>query len=809
MSPSSDEFKTSAVSLGQVFTELSTTSDGLTTPEAEKRLQEYGFNEIVEKKQHPWLKFFGFFWGPIPWMIEIAAVLAALIHHWETFYIIVAMLLLNAGVGFWQRQKADHAIALLKEKMALTARVRRDCAWGQIPARELVPGDIVRLRLGDIAPADLRLIDGDYLLVDESALTGESLPQEKTVGQVAYAGAIVRQGEMDGVAAATGLNTYFGKTARLVETARTASHLQKALVKMADYLILVGLLLVVVVFLVALFRHENLWETLEFALVLTVAAVPATLPAVLSVTMAIGAGLLAHKGAIVSNMAAIDELAGMDILCSDKTGTITQNLLSVKEIRPLSGFTPQDVSTLAGLASREEDGDPIDLAVLDAAKPENLTGFEIIAFKPFDPVSKRVEVALTDTAGQTFQVSKGAPQAILALLAPDITLAAEVDAVVQEFAAKGYRTLGVARTDATGLWRYAGLISLYDPPRDDSAATIQSAQSLGVAIKMVTGDHLAIARETARQVNLGTDIKTPEDFLDRPDREAKLQVEAADGFAQVFPEHKFHIVELLQTGGHIVGMTGDGVNDAPALKKADAGIAVAGATDAAKSAAAIVLTRPGLSVIIDAIQESRRIFQRMKSYAIYRIGGIMRVLLFVTLSILIFNLYPVTAVMIVLQTLLNDLPILAIAYDHARPGDLPDTWEIREILSISTFLGVMGVFFSFSLLYLGLRVLHLNLGQIQTFIFLKLAVAGYLDIFMGRTRGFFWSLKPGGLLVISGILTRLLATAMAVFGWFMTPIAWQIALLVWGWSVLELLVTDPLKVCVYRVLDHRGIVFHR
>jgi H+-transporting ATPase len=256
-------------------------------------------------------------------------------------------------------------------------------------------------------------------------------------------------------------------------------------------------------------------------------------------------------------------------------------------------------------------------------------------------------------------------------------------------------------------------------------------------------------------------------------------------------------------------MTGDGVNDAPALKKADAGIAVAGATDAAKSAAAIVLTRPGLSVIIDAIQESRRIFQRMKSYAIYRIGGIMRVLLFVTLSILIFNLYPVTAVMIVLQTLLNDLPILAIAYDHARPGDLPDTWEIREILSISTFLGVMGVFFSFSLLYLGLRVLHLNLGQIQTFIFLKLAVAGYLDIFMGRTRGFFWSLKPGGLLVISGILTRLLATAMAVFGWFMTPIAWQIALLVWGWSVLELLVTDPLKVCVYRVLDHRGIVFHR
>ena len=432
-----------------------------------------------------------------------------------------------------------------------------------------------------------------------------------------------------------------------------------------------------------------------------------------------------------------------------------------------------------------------------------------LEFKPFDPVSKRVEATVTDAAGQTYHLSKGAPQAILALPAPEISLATEVDAVIQEFAAKGFRTLGVARTDASGLWRYAGLISLYDPPREDSAATIQAAQSLGVTIKMVTGDHLAIARETARQVNLGTNIKTPEDFLDRPDREAKLQVEAADGFAQVFPEHKFHIVELLQTGGHIVGMTGDGVNDAPALKKADAGIAVAGATDAAKSAAAIVLTRPGLSVIIDAIQESRRIFQRMKSYAIYRIGGIMRVLLFVTLSILIFKFYPVTAVMIVLQTLLNDLPILAIAYDNARPGDLPEKWDMREILSISTFLGVMGVLLSFSLLYIGLELLHLNPAQIQTFIFLKLTAAGYLDIFMGRTRGFFWSLKPGWLLVTSGVVTRMLATAMAIFGWLMTPISWQLALLVWGWSILELLVTDPLKVCVYRVLDHQGLVFHR
>jgi H+-transporting ATPase len=809
MSQPLDDSQASAISLGQSLAELSTTPDGLSNTEAEKRLREYGFNEIAEKRPHPFLRFFGFFWGPIPWMIEIAAILAALIHHWETFYIIMAMLLLNAGVGFWQRQKADNAIELLKEKMALTARVRRDGAWGQIPARELAPGDIVRVRLGDIVPADLRLIDGEYLLVDESALTGESLPVEKTVGQVAYAGAIIRQGEMDGVVVATGMNSYFGKTARLVETARTASHLQKALEKMADYLILVGLLLVAIIVLVSLFRHDNLWDTLEFALVLTVAAVPATLPAVLSVTMAIGAGVLALKGAIVRNMVAIDELAGMDVLCSDKTGTITQNMLSVVEVRPFAGFTSQEVLSLAALASREEDRDPIDLAVLDSAGTENLASIEVLKFKPFDPVSKRVAVTVRDAEGHKYHLSKGAPQAILSLLAPDISLATKVDAVIQEFAAKGYRTLGVARTDASGHWHYAGLISLSDPPREDSATTIQAAQSLGVTIKMVTGDHLAIARETARQIHLGTNIMTPEDFLDRPDREAKLQVENADGFAQVFPEHKFHIVELLQTSGHIVGMTGDGVNDAPALKKADAGIAVAGATDAAKSAAAIVLTRPGLAVIIDAIQESRKIFQRMKSYAIYRIGGIVRVLLFVTLSILIFKFYPVTAVMIVLQTLLSDLPILAIAYDHARPGDLPEKWEMREILSISTFLGVMGVLFSFSLLYIGLEVLHLDPAQIQTFIFLKLAAAGYLDIFMGRTRGFFWSLKPGGLLVMSGIITRILATLMAIFGWLMTPISWQLALLVWGWGIMELLVTDPLKVCVYRLLDHHGLVFHR
>ncbi|GLI34679.1 plasma-membrane proton-efflux P-type ATPase [Desulforhabdus amnigena] len=800
--------------LPELLARFDSTEAGLSAGEAKTRLDEYGFNEISEKKIHPILEFLGFFWGPIPWMIEAAALLAGFIHHWEDFYIILTMLLLNAGVGFWQRQKAENAIALLKDKLALNARVQRDRRWMEVPARELVPGDVVRIRLGDIIPADIKLMDGDYLMIDESALTGESLPVERPVGDTAYAGSIIRQGEMNALVVATGMETFLGKTARLVTEARTQSHFQKALVKIGDYLIAIGLGLVAIVFLVALFRHESLMETLQYALVLTVAAVPATLPAVLSVTLAVGAAVLADRGAIASKMAAIDELAGMDILCSDKTGTITQNALTVGDIAPLGRFLPEEVLVHAALASREEDRDAIDDAVLARVKelPDGTatsSGYKILEFKPFDPISKRTEAFIEAPDGNRFRVAKGAPQVIASLSREPEATDALVEEQVNAFAAQGYRALAVARTDQAGNWNLMGLISLYDPPRPESAQTIQLAQSLGIQVKMVTGDHKAIAQNIARQVNLGTHFQLASDLLDLPDRKARHLVKTADGFAQVFPEHKYHIIELLQEGGHIVGMTGDGVNDAPALRKADVGIAVAGATDAAKSAAHIVLTHPGLGVIVDAIQESRKIFQRMKSYAIYRIGGIIRVLLFVTLSILIFNFYPVTAVMIVLMTLLNDLPILSIAYDNVSYSRQPEKWNMREILSIATYLGLMGVFFSFSIFLVALKMLHLNHQQIQTLIFLKLSIAGYLDIFMGRTRSFFWSSRPGAMLLWSGIATRILATAIALFGWYMTSISWQLVLIVWGWAAVELLVTDPIKVWVYRVLDHNGIIFRR
>jgi H+-transporting ATPase len=801
-------------SFNELFEKLSTGSTGLSSSEVEKRLIQYGPNEISETKVNPLLKFLGYFWGPIPWMIEAAVLMSAIIGHWEDFGIILSLLLLNATVGFWQENKADNAIELLKQKLAPTARVLRDGKWVQKPSKELVPGDVVRVRLGDIVPADVKLMEGEYLQADESALTGESLPVEKHVEDVAYSGSVVRQGEMDALVVTTGMNTYFGKTTKLVEEAGTQSHFQKAITKIGDYLIAIAGFLVLVIVVVAIFRQESLLATIQFALVLTVASIPAALPAVLSVTMALGAIALAKKEAIVSKLVSIEEMAGVDVLCADKTGTITKNELSIGRIQTLGDFTDRDVMLVGALASREEDQDPIDNAIISKTKTmkeiaNTLDKHEIVEFMPFDPVSKRTEAIVKDIDGNRFKVAKGAPQAILSLVANKNKIAERIDEYVVEFATTGYRALGVAKSAENDKWLYVGLIALYDPPREDSAATINMAKSMGVAVKMVTGDHVAIGREIAKEVNLGTNVMPASSFLDKSDSDAQPIIEKADGFAQVFPEHKFRIVKLLQNKGHIVGMTGDGVNDAPALKEADAGIAVSGATDAAKSAADIVLTKPGISVIIDAIKESRKIFQRMNNYSIYRIAETIRVILFITLSIIIFQFYPVTAMMIVLLAILNDLPIITIAYDNVRYSDKPEKWNMRTVLGIATFLGVLGVISTFLMFYIGLNVFNLNPEVLQSFIYLKLSVAGHLTILVARTRGHFWSIKPAPQLFGAIVITQLVATLITVYGVLLPAMGWGLALFVWGYALLLFLITDFLKVYFYRILDHTGIRFHR
>ncbi|MEN6329599.1 MAG: plasma-membrane proton-efflux P-type ATPase [Methanobacteriaceae archaeon] len=796
--------KIKSSSIDELLDNLSSTRGGLISTEASKRLEEYGSNEISEERINPIIKFLKYFWGPIPWMIEIAIIISALIGHYADLGIITVLLILNAVVGFWQEYKASTAIELLKEKLAINARVLRDGKWTEIPAKVLVPGDIVHVRLGDVIPADLKLIKGDFLSIDESTITGESLPVERKPSDLAYSGSVIRQGEMSALVVLTGMNTYFGKTAQLVEEATTKSHLKKAVVKIGDYLIVLAAVLVTIIFVVALFRQESLFSTLQFALVLVVASIPVALPAVLSVTMAVGAIALAKKDAIVSKLVSIEEMAGVDVLCSDKTGTITKNELAVAGLKSFNGFDTDQILLYAALASEEESGDPIDEAIISKTTADigSFTGeYKIKEFKPFDPVVKRTE-ALVEGENGSFRVSKGAAQVILSLAHDEF--AGEVDKVVNEFAKKGYRSLGVGKSDAEGQWHYAGIIALYDPPREDSAQTIKAAQSMGVDVKMVTGDHLAIAKEVSGEVNLGLKIILPTDFIDEPDRKAKSIVEDSDGFAQVFPEHKYHIVELLQEAGHIVGMTGDGVNDAPALKKADVGIAVSGSTDAAKSAASIVLTQPGLSVIIDSIKESRKIFQRMNNYSIYRIAETIRVLFFITSSIIVFNFYPVTALMIVLLALLNDAPIMTIAYDNVIYSKRPEKWNMRMILSMATILGSIGVVSSFLVLYIGVDIFHLSREVLQSFIYLKLSVAGHLMVFVARTKGPFWSVKPALPLFLAVIFTQLTATLITVYGILLPAMGWYLAIFIWIYAFIAFIITDFIKVMIYRLLYHEN-----
>jgi H+-transporting ATPase len=536
------------------------------------------------------------------------------------------------------------------------------------------------------------------------------------------------------------------------------------------------------------------------------------MPAVLSVTMAVGAMSLSKMKAIVSRLESIEEMAGMDILCSDKTGTLTQNKLTLGSPQASDTSDAGDLILAAALASKAENNDSIDLAVIDGLEDPNvLNHYETLAFVPFDPVKKRTEATIRDNHGRSFKVTKGAPQVVMALAGLDPGEQAGAERAVNALAAKGQRTLGVARTGEDGAWQYLGLLPLFDPPRDDSVETISQAAAHGVQVKMVTGDNLAIAREIAGKLGLGRNIKAADDLL-APDRGNALassdlgkQAEEADGFAQVFPEHKYNIVRALQAKGHIVGMTGDGVNDAPALKQADMGIAVSGATDAARTAADLVLTAPGLSVIIRAVEEARRIFERMNSYAVYRITETIRIMIFVVLAIIVFNFYPITAIMIILLAFLNDVPIMTIAYDRTALEPDPVRWNMHRIIAVATVMGLTGVAGSFLMLYVALDVLHLSIPQVQTYIFLKMAVAGHLTLFVARSKSFFLKKPyPAPVMIWSALATKLAGTLLAAYGFgLITPIGWPEIALIWTYSIAWAFLTDWAKTRVYHHFNLR------
>lgn len=788
------------------------TFSGLSTAEAAKRLIKYGYNALEEKKESTIQKLFTYFWGPIPWMIEIAALLSALAQHWSDFWIIFTLLIFNAGVGFWQEFTAGNAVEALKKQLAQKARVLRDRTWQEIAAVKLVPGDVIRIRLGDVIPADITIIDGDYINVDQSALTGESLPITKEKGEDAFSGTIVKQGEAVAKVKATGKNTRFGKTAGLVEEAKNISHFQKAVLTIGDYLIYVSLGLVAVLLLVELHRNVPWINLVQFALILTVASIPVAMPAVLSMAMALGAMSLSKRKAIVTRLESIEEMASMDVLCSDKTGTLTQNKLTLGSVELFNATDTQDVLLAAALASRKEDRDAIDEAILQGmSNQDSLMQFTRVSFIPFDPVHKRTEATVRNAEGTEIIVTKGAPQVIMKMAKLSNADKKRAKEIIDRFAHQGYRTLGVARKNKDeDVWIFLGILSLFDPPREDSSETIKRAEAYGVKIKMVTGDNVAIARQIASKLGLGANILKADSLPVRNKdgnigKAAEEEIENADGFAEVFPEHKFSIIKILQQGNHITGMTGDGVNDAPALKQADVGIAVSGATDAARAAADLVLTAPGLSVIVQAIEEARRIFERMNSYAIYRISETIRIMFFVILAMIFFNFYPITAIMIILLAFFNDVPIMTIAYDHMALPKKPVRWNMHQVIVVATSMGVVGIVGSFGMLLLAMDWLHLDITQIQTYVFLKMAVAGHLVLFVARSKGHFWKRPfPAPIMIWSAIVTKVAATLLAAYGFgLITPITWPEIALIWTYSFASALITDLVKVEVYKHFQHK------
>ena len=871
----SDDYK--EIEIDKIVIELNSDVDnGLTEAEAEQRLKKEGYNEIPEYKESLLSRLFKRFWGPIPWMIEIAALLSALVQRWEDFSIIMIMLVVNAGLDFYQEHKALNAIEVLKKKLAKKSLVLRDGEWKEIEASNLVRGDIIKLKIGDIIPADVKLVKGDFVLIDQSALTGESLPVIKKVGEIAYSNSIIKQGEMIAIVINVGLNTYFGKTTSLIAKAEQTqkSHFQKMVINVGNFLIILTIVMVAIIIAVGIDRGENIAELLEFSLVLTVSAIPVALPTVLTVVMAVGAINLAKKQAIVSRLAAIEEMAGMDVLCSDKTGTLTQNKMSISSIY---GDKAEEVVKYAVFASRRENNDPIERPIFEWVEDNdlNIEEFKLKKFIPFDPVRKRTE-AVVELNGEEIVATKGAPQIIIDLTDLDDNRKKEIFKKVEEFAEDGFRTLGVAyKKIDEDKFHFLGLIPLYDPPRSDSKEAIEEASKNGVKVKMVTGDNIAVAKYISRLLGIGENVysikelknETHDEYIvlaeviskallkslnfneeeikkksnkivnlvreeignrlkkgvvKRHESEIIKIIEEADGFAEVYPEDKYFIVDELQKADHIVGMTGDGVNDAPALKKADTGIAVSGATDAARASADIVLLSSGLRVIVDAIKEARITFERMKSYTIFRIAETMRIILFMTLAIVIFNFYPITALMIILLALLNDIPILAIAYDNTKIAKNPVRWDMKEMLVLSSWLGIAGVLSSFAIFYITMVYLKAHpetavflpdvpnwinindetnwLGFVQSLFFAKMVVAGHGTIYNTRIDNWFFKKPyPSLILFLATFSTRVIGTIISVYGFgLITPIGWDWAIFMWIYALSWFVFNDFVKILVLK-----------
>lgn len=796
-----------AASIADTLAALHVAPDsGLSHAEVAVRRKEHGFNEVAREKTHPAIAFLKKFWGISAWMLELIMVLSAVLGRYSDLVIVSALLVINAVLSFMQERRAAGVIEALRQRLQVNARVRRDAIWQVIPARELVPGDIVRMRSGDIVPADVKLLTG-ALTVDQSALTGESKDADKTTGEVLSSGSIVRRGEGNGVVMLIGAKTYFGRTTELVQQARPRLHIEAVVSKVVRWLfVIVGALLGVVIIL-SLIRDAPLLEMVPLMLVLLMSAVPVALPVMFTISMAVGSKELAKRGVLVTRLSASEDAATMDVLCVDKTGTITMNQLAVTGVIPHERATEADVLFAGALASQEANQDPIDLAFLAAAKERHVfdgtATIMPVSFAPFDAKNRRTE-AVVEQNGQRLRVMKGAVRTVAEACGLQRPAIETLETRVDESALKGYRTLAVARGPASGALTLLGIVTLYDPPRPDAKQLISTLHDLGVSVRMLTGDALAVAGEIARAVGL-PNIRRVADLNAagaQPGNEAVDLLAGADGFAEVYPEDKYIVVQHLQAAGHVTGMTGDGVNDAPALRQAEVGIAVSTATDVAKAAASVVLTDAGLTNIVALVEQGRTIYQRILTWIINKISRTILKAAFVAIAFVVTGKFVVSAFAMLLLVFMTDFAKIALATDHVRPSKKPETWNIGGFITVSVVLGVAMVAEALLLLWLGWSRFDLatNNNALYTFSFLLLLYFAVFSVVSARERHRFWRTMPSKMLVAAliadafagTILTRVRLPGLA-------PIPWSQTFAIFVYAMIScLLVNDAVKVAMIR-----------
>ena len=785
-------------SIDETIKKLSSRNNGLSEKEASERLEKYGYNEIIGKQRNYYLLFLKKFYGSVQLLLWAIVAISLVLKHYDDFYIILILLVFNALIGFFEEYRADRSVDALKAMLAKISTVKRSGKMTQLQSRLIVPGDIVHFKLGEIIPADLKLIDADMLQIDESILTGEALPVQKQKGALAYSGSTVKKGEGTGIVIGTGYNTFYGRTAKLVENAKPKSHLEAAIMNIVKYLVVGDIIVIAIMFAYGILEvHESIAILLPFLLVMFIASVPVALSAAFTVSMALGTEKLAKKSVLVTKLEAIEDTSNMNVICMDKTGTITKNEISVKEIFSLK-YKNNEVLQFASEASRADDNDPIDNAIINYVKPIGVKTGRQLNFMPFDPSSKRTE-ALVSSGKKRYYVTKGAAHVIMGMCAIDKKARSKLQAKVEKFASEGFRTLAIAtRASPRSKWAFMGLLALYDIPRPDAKDLIDELKALGVSAKMITGDNIAVANEIAHEVDLHGGIIDIRAKDNKNESMLSKRIIKAGGFADVYPEDKYTIVKALQKSGHIVGMTGDGVNDAPALKQAEVGIAVSSATDVAKSAASLVLTKNGIEVIVDAVKESRRIFQRMATYAMVKVVKVFQIIGFIAIVFVLFKFIPITPFLLILLIFTNDIVNIALSTDNEMYSKKPNAWRIRPIIISSAIMGIILMVEALVLVPLGLGIFKFTVPEFQTAAFLMFNIGDNLTVYNIRSKARFWDSRPSTPLVLSSILGMGIGIAFAAYGLLMKSISGYAIISIIGVAIAFMFLIDIVKTHLFK-----------